>query len=141
MMSSTPVRTGEKASAAVDFTPEVMRWNPPRASRVMMVTEASSNRSRVVRGRRDRRALATGDVPSGCSAGRGGDEDLLEGLELLEALATADGDAVEEIAGHHDGHARLLGEPAVQAVQKGAATGEDDALLHDVGGQLRGCPV
>src|SRR5208283_3524761 len=103
MTSSIPERTGAKASEATDFTPEAMRWNPPRASSVMMVTEASTNKSNVVRGRRDRRGI-------GRSARRRGDEDLLEGLELLEALPTAYGDAVEGIAGHHDGHTGLLGE-------------------------------
>src|SRR6202790_4467962 len=136
-MSSTPERTGAKASEATVLTPEVIRWNPPRASSVMMVSEARTRIKRVVRGRRERRGGATGAEPSGRSARRRGDEDLLEGLELLEALPTAYGDAVEGVAGHHDRHAGLLREPAVEAVQQGAATGQDDALFHDVGGQFR----
>src|SRR5580704_16879043 len=136
MMPSTPDRTGAKASAATDLTPEGMRWNPPRASRVMMVTEASTNSSSVVRGRRERRDFATGDETSGRSASRRGDEYLLEGLELLEALPTAYGHAVQRIAGDDDRHPRLLGEATVEPVQQGAPSGQHDALLHDVRRQL-----
>src|SRR5664279_2945985 len=107
-MSLTPDRTGAKASAATDFTPEVVTWKLPRASRVMMVTATRTSSSRVVRGRRDRRGIATGELPADRSAGRRGDEDLLEGVELLEALPAADGDAVQWIAGHHDRHPGLL---------------------------------
>src|ERR1700730_14222203 len=112
MMPSTPDRTGAKASAATDLTPDVTRWNPPRASRVMMVTEARTSRIKVVGGWRNLRDFATGDGSPCRSASRRGDEDLLEGLELLEALPTAYGDAVEGVAGHHDRHPRLLGEAA-----------------------------
>src|SRR5450631_2326772 len=141
MTSSTPERTGAKASPATVRSPEVIRWKPPRSSRVMRVTEANTRISSVVRGRRERRGVATGDESSGRSASRRGDEDLLEGLELLEALPTSYGYTVQRIAGHHDGHARLLGEAAVQPMQEGPASGEDDALLHDVGSQLRGGAV
>src|SRR5664280_1408050 len=141
MMPSIPDRTGAKASEATVLTPEVMRWNPPRASREMMVTAANTRMSSGVRGRRERRGDATSTEPSGRSASRGGDQDLLEGLELLETLPASDGHAVQRITGHHDGHAGLLGEPTVQPVQEGAAPGQHDALLHDVGGQLRRGPV
>src|SRR5665213_1719302 len=137
----TPDRTGEKASVATERTPEVTTWKPPRASRVMMVTAASTRSRSVVRGRRERRGGATSLRTPRRSAGRGGDEDLLQCLELLEALPTADGHAIEWVACHHDGHARLLGQSALEPVQEGTATGQDDALLHDVGGQFRRGPV
>ncbi len=58
-MALTPDRKGEKASEATDLTPEVKLWRPPRASRVMIVIEARTRISSVVRGRRDRRGFAT----------------------------------------------------------------------------------
>src|SRR5215469_8240972 len=109
----------------------------------MMVIDRRTSRATVSRGRRvrrGRRLLATtvlrGARDGRPSPGGRGDEDLLQRLELLEALATADGHAVEGVAGNHDGHARFVLEPGVETVQQGAAPGEHDALFHDVGGQL-----
>src|SRR5450631_2097558 len=86
----TPDRTGEKASDATERTPDVTTCRPPRASRVMMVTAAKTSSSNVVLGRRERRGIATRVRTSRWSAAGRGDEDLLQGLELLEALPTAD---------------------------------------------------
>ena len=69
MTSFTPVRIGAKASDATDFSPEVTEWKPLLASRVMMVTEARTRRSSVVRGRRDRRDVATYALPPGTISG------------------------------------------------------------------------
>src|SRR5204862_6002034 len=60
----------------------------------------------------------------------------MDRLELLEAAAGADRDAGERALGEVDRHLRLVAEPLVQAVQEGAATGEDDATVHDVGREL-----
>src|SRR5487761_1767520 len=121
-------------SLASDLTPEVRKWAFPVWSRVMIVTDSSTSTTSVVRLRRDRLGFAT-DVP-GRSACGGGDQDALEGLELLQALPTADGDAVQRIACHHDRHAGLVLQPRLEAVEQRAATGQHDALLHDVGRQL-----
>ena len=75
------------------------------------------------------------------SARGGGDEHPLEGVELLEALAAPDGHAIQRVTGHHDRHAGLVLQPGVEAVEEGAAAGQHDPLLHDVGGQLGRRPV
>src|SRR3546814_3880913 len=66
----------------------------------------------------------------------GGEEHALERLELLQRLAGADGHSVQRIGGDDDGHAGLVVEAGLEAVQQRTAAGEGDALLHDVGGQL-----
>src|SRR6185437_13055476 len=129
MMSSTPARNGENTSVPTDLIPDVRVCPFPLASRVMMVTEMSSRTTRVVSVRRDRLGRGTPRFRTGRSAGRGGDEHPLERLELLQALAAADGHAVQRVSGHHQGHAGLVLQPGVQAVEQCAAAGEDDALL------------
>src|ERR1700737_2693650 len=89
------------------------------------------------RGRAGRREMATGRRVAAASVRARGDQDLLEGLELLEALATADGDRMQRILGDDDRHPGLRIETNVDAVQEGPAPSKDDALLHDVRRQLR----
>ncbi len=48
---------------------------------------------------------------------------------------------MEGIGGNEDRHPRLVLQACVEAVEEGAAPGEHDALLHDVGGQLGRCLV
>src|SRR5580692_1688237 len=105
MMSLKPERNGEKTSVATDLMPDVRLWPLPLASSVMIVTESSTRTTSVVRVRRDRLGLATPGSLADRLAGRGGDQHPLQGLELLQALAAADGHAVQRVAGHHDGHA------------------------------------
>src|SRR5713226_523892 len=57
-------------------------------------------------------------------------------LELLEAPAGADRDAGQRALCEVDGHLRLVAEPLVQPRQERASSGEDDAAVHDVGGEL-----
>ena len=47
------------------------------------------------------------------------------------------GDAGQRVVGDVDGHLGRLGDAPVEAGQQGAAAGQDDALVHDVGDQLR----
>src|SRR5262245_9591578 len=55
------------------------------------------------------------------------DQHLLQGLEVLHALAGAERDRVERIVDHVDRHAGLLAEPYIHALEQGAAAGERDA--------------
>src|SRR6188472_2833505 len=66
------------------------------------------------------------------------DQDPLELVELLEHPTCATNDAGERIVGDVDRHLRRLRHPAVEPNQEGAAAGEDDPLVHDVGHELRG---
>ena len=49
---------------------------------------------------------------------------------------TADGHRVQRVGRDHDRHAGLVLEPRRQTVQQRAAAGDDDAALHDVGGEF-----
>src|SRR4029079_12440626 len=64
------------------------------------------------------------------------DQDLLEPLELLHALAGAHGDAREGVLGDVHGHPGLVTETFVEPAEEGTAAGQDDAAVHDVAGQL-----
>src|SRR5262245_40329044 len=57
-------------------------------------------------------------------------------LEFLEAPAGAYRDTGQRALRKVDRHLRLVAEPLVEAVQEGAAAGEDDPAVHDVGGEL-----
>ena len=61
---------------------------------------------------------------------------LLHDLEHLEAAAGADGDAGERRLGELGRHLRLVAKALVEAGEERAAAGEDDAAVHDVGGEL-----
>src|ERR1700730_9230825 len=61
----------------------------------------------------------------------------MDRLELLERPAGADGDAGERGLGEVRRHLRLLPQPLVEALQQRAATGQHDAAVHDVRGELR----
>src|ERR1700722_1460299 len=105
-MSTTAPRNGEYTLLATDFTPEVMLWVRPLRSREMMERDSTTNTT-TVSVRRDRRDLGTpGRLDDPSARGRG-DQHPLECFELFETLPSADGDAVERITGHHDGHTRL----------------------------------
>jgi hypothetical protein len=58
-------------------------------------------------------------------------------MHLPEPKATE----LQRLVGHVDRHAGLVLEPLVEPPQQGPAAGEDDALVHDVGGQLGRGPV
>src|SRR5271163_2672157 len=107
---------GEKMPLATDFTPDVRPCVRPFWSREMMVREATTSTINVSV-RRDRRDLGTQGRPAEGSAGRGGDQHPFERFEFLEALATADGHAVEGIAGDDDGHPGLVLQSGLQPVQ------------------------
>src|SRR5579864_2405593 len=123
-------------SLATDLMPDVRLCVRPLRSSEISESETTT-RTTTVSVRRDRRDLATQEK-SDTSASRGGDQHPLEGFELLQALPAAHGDAVQRVAGHHDGHPRLVLEARLEAVQHGPAAGEHDPLLHDVGSEFRG---
>src|SRR6476646_827182 len=58
-------------------------------------------------------------------------------LLFLERAASAERHAGERILGDRDRKARLVPKDFVQALQERTAAGQDDALIADVGGQLR----
>src|SRR4029453_14937796 len=68
---------------------------------------------------------------------------LLSGLEdaaellFLERPSGAQRDAGQRILGNRDRQAGLVTQHFVEALQQRTATGEDDALVADVGGQFR----
>ena len=65
----------------------------------------------------------------------------MDRLELLEAAAGADGDAGEGALGEVHGHVGLVAETLVEPLEESAAPCQDDAAIHDVGGELRRCLV
>ena len=65
----------------------------------------------------------------------------MQRVELLQALPRAENDGLQRLAGRHDRHAGLVGQPLVEPFQECPAAGEPDASLHDVRGELRGCLV
>src|SRR5919106_333337 len=67
------------------------------------------------------------------------DQDALEGVEVLEDSARPANDTRERVVRDVDRHLRRLRHAAVEADQQRAAAGEHDALVHDVGHQLRRC--
>src|SRR5262245_2231762 len=71
-------------------------------------------------------------APRGAAAVRAVDH-----LELLEAPARADRHAREGTLGEVDGDLRRVPDALVEPLQEGPASGEDDAPIHDVGGELR----
>ena len=86
-------------------------------------------RKRSDHGKRDAEAVAR-------SAARFGDEDLLQCLELFDTLARSDSDRVERVVGDQDRHARLVLETLIKTLEQRATTGEHDATVHDVAGEL-----
>src|SRR4051812_26980839 len=88
-----------------------------------------------VRGRRPWRATMGGAQRS-VAGGR--EQHTAKGLELLERLTGSECDGVERVGREPDRHAGLVLETGVEAREERAATGQDDALLHDVGSQLWG---
>src|SRR6478735_4482100 len=134
--------TGSKTFTAASRTgestePRALRTGSsgpvPGRSTTSRVTAVSRSRSSVKRERPERRVYTT-------NAGSGlrvrGEQDALQRLELLQRLTRADGDAAERVLRGDDRHAGLVAEPGLEAVEQCATAGEDDALLHDVGGQL-----
>ena len=68
--------------------------------------------------------------------GRIVEENVLEGVELFERHARTERHGVQRIVGDDDGHAGLVFETGIEAMEISATAGQDDALLHDVGRQL-----
>src|SRR5512143_1752328 len=88
--------------------------------------------------------LPSGTMPAGgpASSPRSSREGyLLQEIQLVQHLPGAEGHAGERIIGHRDGEIGLLAQELVQPPEQGAATREHDAFVHDVGGQLRRCPL
>src|SRR5271169_5329244 len=110
-------------SLATDFTPEVRLCVRPFRSSEMRESETTT-RMMTVSVRRDRRDRATQREPVDTSARRGGDQHPLQRFELFQALAAADGDAIERVPGHHDRHAGLVLEPGLEPVQERPTAGE-----------------
>src|ERR1700733_1736930 len=113
MMSSTPWRNGAYTSLATDFTPDVALWVRPLRSSEMRDSDRT-RRMMTVRVRRDRRDRATQEKPVDRSARGGGDQHPLQRIKLFQALAASDGDAVQRVAGDHNGHARLVLQTCLQ---------------------------
>jgi hypothetical protein len=65
----------------------------------------------------------------------------LQHLELLEALAGPQHHGLQRRVGDAHRHAGLVSQALVEPAEQGAAAGEHDAAIHDVGGELRGGPV
>src|SRR5215212_2070214 len=78
--------------------------------------------------------IAMGDVLST----RRAHQHPLQDLELLQALAGAEDHRLERRLGDVDRHPGLVTEPLVEATKERSPTGQNDALVHDVGGELRG---
>src|SRR3954469_11823657 len=57
-------------------------------------------------------------------------------LELLETATRAHGNARERAFGEVHGHLRLVPQPLVETLQQRSTTGEHDAAIHDVRGEL-----
>src|SRR3954470_23277209 len=97
----------------------------------MSVNAVSSSIARMSRARRLSLTLRG-------SVARFGDQDLLKGLELLDALAGAHRHRVKRVVGDVNRHPGLVLQPPVETAKQSAAAGEHDAAIHDVTGQLRG---
>ena len=70
-----------------------------------------------------------------------GQEDVPQGARarsLVQTFAGPEHDARKRVGGDVDGHAGLARDQAVQSAQEGAAAGQHDAAVHDVGGQFGG---
>src|SRR6202050_513135 len=61
---------------------------------------------------------------------------LAQRLEVLDALAGSQCHRVERVVGQVDRHARLFPQPLVKPTQQRPATGQRDAAVHDVTGEL-----
>src|SRR5207244_10696971 len=83
-------------------------------------------------------AISTGGLTR-CSSVGIGDQDPIEARvsKLLQDDPGAAGDTGERIVSDVDGHLGRLRHAPIQADQQGPSAGEDDALVHDVGDQLR----
>ena len=75
-------------------------------------------------------------MPGRRRSGVGGDEELAQLVEGLEALPGAEGHALERGVDEVDGHGGLVGEAPGHAPQQRPAADEVDALEDDVLGQL-----
>ena len=62
---------------------------------------------------------------------------VLEHLHLLEAAAGAERDAGQRIVGDRDRQAGRMAQHEVEIAEQRAAAGQHDALVDDVGGELR----
>src|SRR6266849_8811800 len=61
---------------------------------------------------------------------------LLEGVEVLNALARAEHDRLQRIVGQMDRHPGLFAQPLIEAAQQSTTAGEHDTAVHDVTGKL-----
>src|SRR5689334_2223016 len=99
--------------------------------------------TRVMRRRRSWRYTAMrNQAPRGARLVLGaGAEDLLEHVEVFQTLTRAQHHRVERPSRSVDRHARFGLDDVLEPDELRAATGDDDALLHDVGRELGWCLV
>src|SRR5262245_6465973 len=116
---------------------------PPRVCTVSSSNDASSTDASSTY----RRALTASSpsrrprpLRSGCRRS-GGDRHLLQEVELVEDLPRAERHARERVVTHRDRQIRLLTEQEVETPQQRAASGQHDALVDDVRGQLGRSPL
>src|SRR5436189_1280555 len=104
----------------------------------MRTSEVMMSITSVMRRRRSCRYTAMKNrAPRGARSVLGaGAEDLLEHVEVLQALPRAEHHRVERTSRPVDRHTRLGLDDVLESDELCTATGDDDALLHDVGGEL-----
>src|SRR5438067_4996394 len=61
---------------------------------------------------------------------------LLEGVEVLNALARAEHDRFQRIVGQVDRNPCFFAQPLIEAAQQRTAAGQGDTAVHDVAGKL-----
>src|SRR6478609_280666 len=125
VIAAAALSMGAKIDATNDRGPSTGESSPPRRSSVMSVNDT---RSRTASTRRVRRESLTphyrrtGLLPPSRSVPRLGDQDLLECLELLDALARPERDGVERVVGDVDRHPGLVAQSLVEPLEQRAAT-------------------
>src|SRR5438309_173873 len=72
---------------------------------------------------------------------QGGDRHLFQKFELIEHLAHAERDARERVFTLRDGQVRLLAQQVVDAAEQRPPARDHDALVHDIGRELRRGPL
>src|SRR5436190_10605109 len=109
----------------------------------MRTSEVMMSITSVMRRRRSCRYTAMKNrAPRGARSVLGaGAEDLLEHVEVLQALPRAEHHRVERTPRPVDRHSRLGLDDVLEPDELRAATSDDDALLHDVRRELRWCLV
>src|SRR5687768_4398328 len=100
-----------------------MAWLSPWPDRIYGIYDRGRRATRWTRSTRSARVLLA-------------HQDALELVEVLEHATGPTDDARERIVGDVHRHLGRLGDAPVEPAEQRATTGEDDALVHDVGHQL-----